>query len=213
MLTYYLPFVISYTLFSFLFFLLDVFSYKFENIKKMKIDDIPLEQMLDIYIRIFPTVFFNLFIYSIPMAVIVDKYYLNYNDLEPITIIVDLYLTNIISQITFYWFHRLFHLPRFYKYHKKHHEIKIPVGMGAIYAHWLDFYSNIISIAIVPVFIGVHPLIFNMWIVFSILNTIIAHSNFKKVKQHDIHHKLFNYNYGAHWIDKLYNTLKIEHQD
>jgi sterol desaturase/sphingolipid hydroxylase (fatty acid hydroxylase superfamily) len=213
MLKYYLPFVVSYSIFSFLFFLLDVFSYKFKVLKKLKIDDITYEQLLEIYIKIFPNVFMNLYIYSIPMTFIVDRYYVKYNDLEPITVIVDLYLTYILSQISFYWFHRLFHIPRLYKYHKKHHEIKIPVGMAAIYTHWLDFYGNMFAIGIVPVLIGVNPIILNIWLVFSAFNTIVSHSNLKKVKQHDIHHKLFNYNYGAFWLDKLYNTLKIEHQD
>ncbi len=213
MLTYYLPFVIAYTSLSFVFFLIDVFAYKFKRLKKLKIDDITLEQLLDIYIKITPTVFINLFFLTAPIAFLVEKFYVKYNNLEPITIVVDIYLTYILSQISFYWTHRLFHIPYLYQYHKKHHEIKIPVGMAAIYAHPLDYYSNILSIGIVPVLIGVNPLLLNSWLVFSAFNTIVAHSNFKDVKQHDIHHKLFKYNYGAHWLDKLYNTLKTEHQD
>jgi sterol desaturase/sphingolipid hydroxylase (fatty acid hydroxylase superfamily) len=213
MFSYYILFVSSYSLLSLFFFLIDVFSYKFKTLGDLKIDKIKFEEMLDIYIKIFPNVAVNLFIYSIPISLLLDIYYVNYNDLEFITVVLDIYLTYILSQIAFYWFHRLFHLAQIYKYHKKHHEIKIPVGMAAIYTHWLDFYGNIISIGITPVLIGMNPLILYIWIFFSIFNTILAHSNIKYISQHDIHHKYFKYNYGAYWLDKLYHTLKIEHQD
>ena len=49
---------------------------------------------------------------------------------------------------TFYWFHRLFHIPFLYKhFHKQHHEYNISLGIGAEYTHPFEY----IFITLIPV--------------------------------------------------------------
>jgi methylsterol monooxygenase len=58
----------------------------------------------------------------------------------------------ILQEISFYYTHRLFHSPMFYKYiHKKHHEWKAPIAIAAMYAHPLE---HIVS-NLMPQFLGI----------------------------------------------------------
>jgi len=195
---------------SLLFFIIDMLSYRVSWLKDIKIDRIPFEKTMDTYVTIFPNVFRNVFILTIPVNFMLEFYYTNYNGLDLITIVLDLFLTKIITEISFYWVHRFFHIPRFYKYHKKHHRLKISVGMGAVYSNWIDYYvANLFPIGIMPIIIGINPLLLNIWMVYYICITCLAHSNIKYVTQHDTHHKSFKYNYGSERLDKIYGTLKV----
>ena len=80
--------------------------------------------------------------------------------------------------------------------------------MGAAYASVYDFLIvNLFPTGIIPVFVGVNPLVLKYWLILYTIGTVLAHSNLKYVSQHDYHHKYFTYNFGTYWIDKMYGTV------
>jgi len=208
MLYYYFPFITTYSIFSLLSFIIDILSTKIKFIKELKADPLSYNEYIAIYKKIYPQVFKNVFISTLPISLLIETLYTNYNGLDFMTVILDLYLINILSSLSFYWLHRLFHAPKLYKYHKKHHELKISVGMGAAYASVYDFLIvNLFPTGIIPVFVGVNPLVLKYWLILYTIGTVLAHSNLKYVSQHDYHHKYFTYNFGTYWIDKMYGTV------
>lgn len=211
---YYLNFVLTYFILSVGFFIFDIISYRKENWKILKIDKISLEDTLDLYIKISPIVSFNVIVVTFPVLLFIEMFYTNYNGLDPITIVTDLFLSRFLAHNFFYWCHRFFHQPNIYKFHKIHHELKTPVAMSAAYSHWIDYlYGNLITIGIPAIIVGLNPLLLNIFIIISLIETHITHSNIIYFKQHDTHHKYFKYNFGSTWLDITYNTIKNQHQE
>lgn len=205
---YYLPFITTYTILSILTFTFDLLSTKFDSLKKLKADPITYNEYIDIYKKIYPQVIINVIISTLPISCFIEYIYTDYHGLDFVTIILDLYLIEFLSSMSFYWLHRVFHRANLYKYHKTHHELKISVGMGAAYASIYDYLIvNLFPIGIVPVLMGVNPVVIKYWLVYYAFVTVVSHSNLKCVSQHDYHHKYFKCNYGTYWIDKLYGTL------
>jgi len=70
----------------------------------------------------------------------------------------------IVEDTSFYWLHRLFHTPRFYKLiHKKHHEFINTVGIASEYAHPLEFaFGNLLPSGLGPMLLG-NCHIFTIW--------------------------------------------------
>ena len=126
------------------------------------------------------------------------------------------------SDILFYILHRTMHTPYLYKkFHKIHHTYKEPF---ALTNHYLDS-TELILFFIPPVIpcIIINTHIYIMWISIILLNWngIFIHSGYNftnkylkyftpAIIEHDIHHKLFNYNFGATFtfMDKLFGTYK-----
>ena len=101
------------------------------------------------------------------------------------------------GEIWFYSLHRLCHYKPFYFLHKKHHEIKEPIGM-------LAFYASAFEVTFINTgnFYATH-IIFNhsqihiiATITIGLLNTIL-YSHTPLIKgQHHIHHRLHKFNFG-----------------
>ena len=97
------------------------------------------------------------------------------------------------------------------KYHNVHHEIIIPIGISALYAHPIDaFLGNILPMGITPIVCGFHPITIHLLITYILFLTIVlGHSNIKGLTNtHDLHHKYKQYNYGSSRVDKLFGTYR-----
>ncbi|GFT63364.1 fatty acid hydroxylase domain-containing protein 2, partial [Nephila pilipes] len=120
----------------------------------------------------------------------------------------------LLDEVIFYYFHRLLHHPRLYKYiHKRHHEWTTPIAIAALYCHPIEHYlCNLMPAYIGPLLLRSHT--FTVWIWYSIalMTTVNAHSGFHfpfffSPESHDYHHSKFNQNFGALGIlDFLHGT-------
>jgi hypothetical protein len=109
-------------------------------------------------------------------------------------------------EAVFYWTHRMQHLPALYqRFHKKvggaaakcvratalgqwpspipsygqHHEYRGPIGFAVEYATpGDDIISNYSSTFLLPVVLGVHPVVWLLWIGFRLLQTYETHSGY-----------------------------------
>jgi len=90
-----------------------------------------------------------------------------------------------------------------------HHEYRIPIGIQAAYSHPIDFvFGNMVPLTIVPYILEMNAYLLPLIIILGIYKTVLVdHSDYSDESQHHInHHKYYNCNYGAKWIDRLVNT-------
>jgi sterol desaturase/sphingolipid hydroxylase (fatty acid hydroxylase superfamily) len=116
-----------------------------------------------------------------------------------------------VANISFYFIHRLFHSVKFLsKYHRVHHEFKDPIGLRAAYTHPIDyFFGNLIPLGLTPFLLNMDLITISFVIYLSIYSTVIReHSDYSDNRHHLDHHKFFNCNYGAKWLDKFFCTIK-----
>jgi len=110
----------------------------------------------------------------------------------------------LVEEVGFYYSHRLFHQPYFYKrIHKIHHEWTAPVALTAVYAHPLEhLLSNSIPVMAGPLLMGSHPVSMWIWYTMALLSTTYSHSGYHfpftpTSEFHDYHHLKFSNNFGA----------------
>ncbi len=208
----YLIFNSTYYITSFILFCLDLYAPQFFY----KIHDISRKDLLQIYYNIYPTVIFNVTILSAPF-IYLNKYLINFQNREftYFDLTWQILFNLVFIDIIFYIAHYILHYPPLYKWsHKKHHQIKTPVGFSALYDHWFDF----ITTALLPIYFGMflisaHIYTVYLWTFIATFNTVVhAHGGIRNFSEfHDLHHQKINVNYGAGgWMDKLLGTYRDE---
>ena len=134
---------------------------------------------------------------------------------------LDIYIIHILgilllSEILLYMLHRIMHDPDLYNtIHKIHHKYTETFALVNYYMHPLELFLFMAMIFIPPILFHSHIAIFWISIIIINWNGIIIHSGYNftetsllRIKEHDIHHKYFNYNYGVMFtfMDYLCNT-------
>ena len=175
------------------------------------------KELIKTYKKIYSNIVFNLLVTNTFLFYILSNYINILNkDFTLLSFLIDTSLIYILIDIMFYTFHRLLHTKYLYKYHKKHHELLDPVGLGAIYSHPIDYIFGLTLPLIIPCILTsahINTVLFILFI--STSNSIIvSHSgytifSYNKLNQHHIHHTKFIYNYGINlYMDKLFGTYK-----
>lgn len=149
--------------------------------------------------------------------------------LDIFTCIFHLFIILLMSDILFYFLHRIMHTSYLYKkFHKLHHKYKEPF---ALTNHYVDYYELLIFFIppmIPPIILNSHIVVVWLSIILLNWNGILIHSgyNFKIlcfkyknyifefpcIKEHDYHHKYFNYNFGSTFpfMDQIMGTYYID---
>ncbi|ETO18998.1 hypothetical protein RFI_18233, partial [Reticulomyxa filosa] len=117
-------------------------------------------------------------------------------------------------EVFFFLTHWIAHFPSLYGHiHKIHHEWKAPIGMAAIYCHWLEhIVCNLFPLIMGPLILGCHAVTLWAWIIFGLFSTVSHHSGYHfpwmlSSEYHDYHHLVFNQNFGVLGImDHLFGT-------
>lgn len=130
-------------------------------------------------------------------------------------IIIKLFLTYFITDIYFYHVHIMLHHPQLYSaLHKMHHSFQNNnYSLVALYCTPYEaIFLNVFAVSWGPVIFQIPPPYIYIWFNLVAFNSVFTHSglNIPYVYDnlHDIHHKLFNYNYGTSvYLDKIYGTF------
>jgi sterol desaturase/sphingolipid hydroxylase (fatty acid hydroxylase superfamily) len=134
-----------------------------------------------------------------------------------------------VEEVTFYFAHRLIHLPQFYWIHKDHHEYNVTIALAAQYAHPIE---QILANSI-PAGLGykmlskvypVHMVAIIIWLSFRLFETCDGHSGYNWPwgqsqllpfsaggSYHYFHHKQNVGNYGA--IMTIFDTIFDTNKD
>lgn len=125
----------------------------------------------------------------------------------------------LLSDMMFYFTHRLMHLPQLYKFvHKKHHQHIHTNVWSSFYFSKSELLSTWLFVLMLPIVpFNPHYFTFGSYLTFVMLSLVKSHSgiNIKNTytsKYHDIHHLKFNVNYGTQlkvW-DNLFGTSAVK---
>jgi len=175
------------------------------------------QNLINIYWKIIPLVLFNLFITTLIFnLVIFQLLHYNNNPYYPTRYSYSLFKLLVYKyfvDIPFYICHRIFHTKYLYKYHKKHHEIKAPVGISALYSHPIDYiFGNLVPVSVPLILFNIDFISLHVWTFLTIFSTVYdSHGGFVNLSEfHDFHHKYFKFNFGTNFfMDKILNTFKL----
>lgn len=137
-------------------------------------------------------------------------------DLSFLKLIFDLCACNVLLEVSSFYVHRLMHTKYFYKrFHKIHHEFKLPIPMEAMYNHPGEH----LVMSLLPVFIG--PIVTRaqlpvslIWTMINLISSVTDHANIhiplmKSPRFHNFHHETSLGNYGITGLmDFIYGTDK-----
>lgn len=182
--------------------LYDTCIHKYKHIKRSS------QEVLSNIKYMAPNVCFNMFGITLPYSLMLENY-IDEKERNDYNFLVNFLLTFLISDTMFYWSHRLFHHPKLYWMHKKHHEYTYPLGFGAMYAHPVDYIVVNLIPYTAPVFI-LHPTdeFIKFVVVLAISLTVIqSHGCFTFLDDgHLKHHKYYKVNYGLGLMDRIMGT-------
>jgi sterol desaturase/sphingolipid hydroxylase (fatty acid hydroxylase superfamily) len=126
----------------------------------------------------------------------------------PVWLNVALWLAT--TDFLFYTIHKTFHNKYLYFIHSVHHHYKYTYGVGAIYAHPVEFYTANLFPAVAPmVLYGIPMWLCHYIICFATFYTIVvSHGGFKMklATGHLYHHLKYRCNYGLFKMDQLMGT-------
>lgn len=200
----YTTFFITFWFSSMFCFVIDLFAPHY----RVNQDTTPYEIIFVDYYKIVPLSTFNV-ISAYPYFYIVQNYYLNFapNEFNPI---INFMLWLFTTDLFFYTIHRAFHTKYLYHFHSIHHQFKYTYGMGAVYAHPVEFFmANLFPVS-APMVLYRMPLEFCNFIVFfaTFYTIVVSHGGykFKLGMGHLYHHLKYKYNFGLLKTDKLLGT-------
>lgn len=200
-----------------IFALIDLYAVEYiPQLKEMKIEKVSNKEMRELYSKITKPVMKNVWLYSILFIPIFEYVWQPVEFVSYYQFTKDYVYLLFLSELPFYFCHRLMHTKLLRKYHQIHHEhTKLLVGMVGLYTHPVDFVvGNILPTIILPVLLNVDEFTMKVWLSVAILNNIIVHIGFKPPRTHDIHHLRINKNYGySLYMDNLLGTEKIVLKD
>lgn len=189
---YYITFVSSYLLFSFIAFCMDYFTGK----------------KCGQYLEILPTVLFNVIILNIPFFQVYSTFVSN-SARSLLLAPAEFLVMFILSDILFYSGHRLLHTHYLYRYvHYVHHRLKYTIGLGSLYSHPVDWFITHLSGMIPPVILRASTQVTIYWILtVNFVGIFIAHGGYLG-SDHEMHHIDPRYNFGNGVLDYIFSTRK-----
>jgi len=120
----------------------------------------------------------------------------------------------LVTECVFYHIHRAFHENKwlYAHVHKIHHTWPAPVALVSTYAHPIEHtFCNLLSVFLGPVLCGAHPVVTTAYTLLFAIGAAGHHSGYwsDDMGMHDMHHEMFNVNYGnAHILDYIYGTYR-----
>jgi sterol desaturase/sphingolipid hydroxylase (fatty acid hydroxylase superfamily) len=151
--------------------------------------------------------------------------YKNISDYSVWWFFLSLPVVILINDTYFYWMHRTFHYPRFYKItHQTHHVSTNPSPLATYSFHPIEAFFEAAWIVPVVFLMPIHTTILIVFALISFLNNLKGHLGVdlmpEKIKRafpykwvntathHSHHHKYFNSNFGLYFLfwDKLMKT-------
>lgn len=155
------------------------------------------------------TVFRNMLI-SLPFGIILWNIVPNISDFLPTSYITRFLFCLIVMDGWFYFAHRLLHTPKFYKWHKQHHQYNIPHPLMAVYCSPFEaLLCDTTSMGLPPMLLRMTGLELQVWMIWAALHTLLIHSSLSHGKEHNIHHGKNNGNYGLlSLFDRIFGTHK-----
>jgi len=177
------------------------FDFKYKTTKYIKTGDI---FQVVFWNMIYTGLFQPIFYFTIPHGM-----------LDPQFTIYRFLVSMVVTEVIFFYTHKILHLPGLYKYHKAHHLFVEPCAFSALYCHPVEaVLCNQVAIAVGPLITGMGLYEIMVWSVLAAINTLKAHSRSKKPffnsRYHDIHHQEHNKNFGFLYIlDIAHGTCKL----
>ncbi|AYV86211.1 MAG: hypothetical protein Solumvirus2_18 [Solumvirus sp.] len=140
--------------------------------------------------------------------------------------IIEIVISLLITDFYYYWYHRAFHHPWLYRYHKYHHQFVKSIDLAV---NWMSFIETVTGTSVMlfaPIWImKMSPITTFMWIIVTVTRGYYDHAGYdlpiepfqlipfgNNVKAHDDHHKygssIGGGNYGAFfsWCDTVFGT-------
>ena len=194
----------------FTFILIGIYTMYNDYTNYNKINSLSIFELNNLYKKVLPVSCFNMFILFLPASCYLPLLINNSSLIIDIPIIIRYMLSPFILDLCFYSTHRLLHIPLFYRFHKKHHELITPIGIGAFYMSSIEFYFGVILPIFIPLLLlGINNIHLHIYTIILIGNAIYrSHSNTKNLSEfHNNHHIYFKYNYGIDiFMDYIFNT-------
>jgi len=174
-----------------------------------RVNVISQSAILHDYYNMVPRVASNIII-AYPYFYVSEKYFILAHKANAYSFITNIILWIVVTDIFFYSIHRLFHTKYLYHYHAIHHTYRYTYGMGAIYAHWLEFYlANLFPLSIPMILFKIPFDMCNTIVMMATFFTVvISHGGFNIPFSggHLYHHLKYKYNFGLFKMDNLMKT-------
>lgn len=161
------------------------------------------------YLKMLPLCSSNALIGTVVLSV-GDNYLLSKDTTNDHYFLTNIILWLVVTDFWFYVLHRLFHTKILYRYHRVHHDYSYTFGMGAIYAHPVDFlFTNLFPVGFPILFFNIpyyHAMIITIFS--TCYTTVISHGGYKinACRGHLIHHVKRKHNYGLLIFDRVLGT-------
>jgi sterol desaturase/sphingolipid hydroxylase (fatty acid hydroxylase superfamily) len=124
-------------------------------------------------------------------------------------------ISMILTEIIFFYSHKLFHTKLLYKFHEKHHLFIKPSAFSALYCSTAEMvFCNQLSTIFGPIISGMNIWELSLWSLLCALNVLKAHSGsrlpFFNSRYHDLHHEKRKVNFGFLYVlDIIHGSCEL----